>query len=59
VYWKLFWRAATEEDMMVARQVLPPLLTTNQEFYWEYTYPLVLLPLMSKEEDDWQEYCQK
>jgi hypothetical protein len=34
-----------EKDMMVAQQALPPLCMADREFYWEYTYPPVLIPL--------------
>jgi hypothetical protein len=56
---KLWRKAETEEDMMVARQALPPLRTPDHKFYWEYLYPgLVMFSRTLAEEDGWREFCQ-
>jgi hypothetical protein len=45
VYRKLFRRASTEEELLVARQALPPLWTRDREWLWEYTYPIPIYTL--------------
>jgi hypothetical protein len=66
--YRKLWRKAqrceedreSEEYMMVAQQALPPLRTPDQEFYWEYLYPgLVMFSRMLAEKDGWREFCQQ
>jgi len=58
-YRKLFRRASTEEELLVARQALPPLRTQDREWLWEYTYPTPFYTLSYQRHFKWLDFVVK
>jgi hypothetical protein len=56
---KLFWRARTEEELLVTWQALPPLRTRDCEWLWEYSYPTPFYTLSYQRAIKWLDFIAK